>query len=208
MGLRCSERLIYDCLRRLFALNGYAPTIREIEEDLKISSRSFVQNLLVRLEQKGYIEKQRGKSRTIRLACSELPLMGFIQAGFLTEHPERYSEQVCLDGQRYQDGDYALTVSGDSMIDAQIFDGDIVVIRPIKDLWAIHHGQIAVVWIDGEGTTLKRVYYDEGDNQITLKPANPAHPSRTLERSQVGVQGIMVGQHRHDDGLWVAVEHD
>ncbi|MGG6239206.1 transcriptional repressor LexA [Nodosilinea sp. AN01ver1] len=204
MSLCCSERLVYDCLRRWHALNGFYPTIREIEEDLKISSRSLVQSLLARLEKKGYIEKQYGKARAIRITSFELPLKGVVQAGYLTEHPERF-EQVRLEGKRYKEGDYALKISGDSMVDAQIFDGDIVVMQLTEDAWAISHGRISVIWIEGEGTTLKRVYYSEGDNQVTLEPANLAHPTRTLERSQVGVQGVMVGHHRDDNGLWLAV---
>jgi repressor LexA len=208
MGLCCSERLVYDCLRQWLALNGYPPTIREIQEDLKISSRSFVQDLLVRLEKKGYIEKQPGKSRAIRLIFGEMPLKGMVQAGYLTEHPERLFEQVRLDGRCYQEGDYALQVSGDSMVDSQIFDGDIVVIRSTNDLWAIRSGKIAVVLIEGEGTTLKHVYQHEGDPQFVLQPANPDHPTRILASHQVGVQGMMVGHHRNDSGLWVTVKTD
>lgn len=169
---------------------------------------NYVQDLLDRLQQKGFILRTQGQARAICMLYGELPLKGIVQAGYLTEHPERFFERVRLDGRRYREGDYALQVSGDSMVDTQILDGDVVVVRPTSDLWAIRPGQIAVIWLDGEGTTLKHVYYSEGETQITLKPANPAHPTRTLARFQVEVQGILVGQHRQDDGLWVAVEAD
>ncbi|WP_072016295.1 LexA family protein [Leptolyngbya sp. KIOST-1] len=206
MVLLPSERRLYDGLRQWIHLHGYAPTIREMKTMLQESSSSFVQDLLDRLQQKGFIDRQQGLARAIRLLYGELPLKGIIQAGYLTEHPERYFEQVRLDGNRYKPSDYALSVRGDSMANAQIYDGDIVVIHPTEDLWAIRPGRIGVIWIAGEGTTLKHVYYGEGDTQITLRPANPAHPTRTLDRAQVGVQGVMVGQHRNDNGLWVAVE--
>jgi repressor LexA len=147
------------------------------------------------LERKGFIVRDQRRARTICMQYSKLPLKGVVQAGYLTEHPERF-ERVHLDGKRYQEGDYALQVSGDSMVGAQIFDGDIVVMRPTSDLWAIRSGQIAVIWIAGEGTTLKHVYHREDESQVTLKPANSAHPPRILERQQVGVQGVMVGHHR------------
>jgi repressor LexA len=206
MTLLPSERRLYDCLRQWINLYGYAPTIREMKAALQASSTSAVQDLLDRLQQKGFIARGKGRARAICMLYGELPLKGIVQAGYLTDHPEGYFEQVRLDGKRYYDGDYALKVSGDSMVDAQIFDGDIVVVCPTDDIWAIRPGQIAVIWLDGEGTTLKHVYYSEGETQITLKPANPAYPTRTLDRAQVAVQGILVGQHRLDDGLWVAVD--
>ncbi|PSR17227.1 repressor LexA [filamentous cyanobacterium CCP3] len=205
MVLLPSERRLYDCLRQWIHINGYPPSIREMKVALRESSSSFVQDLLDRLQQKGFIVRQQRTARSLRLLYSELPLKGVVQAGYLTEHPERYFERVRLDGNRYQEGDYALTVSGDSMVDAGILDGDIVVMRPTEDIREISLGRIGVIWIAGEGSTLKRVYYSEGDDQVTLEPANLAHPTRTLERSQVGVQGVIVGQHRYDNGLWVAV---
>jgi repressor LexA len=204
MSLLPAERRLYNCLRQCITLHGYAPSIREMKIALEKSSTSFVQDLLKRLQTKGFIDKRRGKARAIRLLFSELPLQGIVQAGYLTEHPN-YFERIRLDGHCYEDSDYALQVCGDSMVGAQVFDGDVVVIRPTQDLWAIRPGQIAVVWIAGEGPTLKHVYYSEGDIHLMLKPANPTHASRTLERSQVEVQGIMVGLHRHDDGLWLAI---
>ncbi|MBE9157755.1 repressor LexA [Nodosilinea sp. LEGE 06152] len=204
MVLLPSERRLYDCLRQWISLYGYAPTIREMKEALKESSSSLIQDLLDRLQQKGFIVRRQGVARALCLLYGELPLKGFVQAGYLTDHPE-CCDRVRLDGNRYIEGDYALTVNGDSMVGAGILDGDIVVMRPTKDVWAIRPGQIAVIWLEGEGATLKRVYYNEGDNQVTLEPANSAHPTRVLERSRVGVQGVMVGQHRNDQGLWVAV---
>jgi repressor LexA len=206
MVLLPAERRLHKILRRWIDCYGYAPTIRELKTALHATSTSLVQDLLKRLQEKGYIERQYGRARAIRLLSTELPLRGVIQAGYLTEHPASYTDRVYLDGKCYKKGDYALQVYGDSMADAQILDGDMVVIRPTQDLWAIRPGQIAVVWIEGEGTTLKHVYYAEGDKQITLKPANPTHEMRTLERYQVGLQGIQVGLHRHVDGIWVAVE--
>ncbi|NJL49635.1 MAG: repressor LexA [Leptolyngbyaceae cyanobacterium SM2_5_2] len=200
------ERRVLNLLREWSERHGYAPTLREIKEMLQVSSMSFVQDLLKRLQEKGYIERQRGRARTIRLLSSELPLRGFIQAGYLTEHPASYSDRICLDGHRYREGDYALKVCGNSMADAQILNGDVVVIRPENDLWAIRPGQIAVIWIEGEGTTIKRVYYAEGDAQIILEPASLTHETRTLERSQVGLQGVQVGLHRYGDGIWVLIK--
>ncbi|MBE9138582.1 hypothetical protein IQ254_15520 [Nodosilinea sp. LEGE 07088] len=205
MILGSSERRVYSCLERWLTLYGYAPTIREIEADLNIASRSFIQDVLKRLQQKGYIERRRGMARAISLLRSELPLHGVVQAGYLTEHPVGYFDRVCLDGKRYPLGDYALKVCGNSMVKAEIFDGDVVVIRPSSDLWAILPGQIAVIWIDGEGGTLKHVYYREGDRQITLKSANSGHESRILDSAQVQLQGVMVGHHRRNDGLWIAM---
>ncbi|MGF1516936.1 MAG: LexA family protein [Nodosilinea sp.] len=205
MSLCPAERRLYDCLKKWFDSYGYAPTLREIKDEMRSLSMSFIQDLLGRLQQKGYIEKASRRARAIQLLSSELPLRGMIQAGYLTDHPE-CRERIRLEGDRYLAGDYALQVSGNSMIGAQIFDGDIVVIRPTSDLWAIRPGQTAVVWIDGEGTTLKHVFCQEGDLQVTLKPANPTHETRILDRDRIAVQGVMVGLHRYDDGLWLAAK--
>lgn len=205
MILSSSECLIYRCLGRWATVHGYAPSIREIGEELNISSRSLIQDVLNRLQQKGYIERRRGMARAIKLLRSELLLHGVVQAGYLTEHPVRDCDRVCLDGKRYQANDFALKVCGDSMVEADIVDGDIVVIRPTEDLWAISPGQIAVIWIEGEGGTLKHVYYQEGDRQITLQSANSAHEARILDSAQVRLQGLMVGHHRSSDGLWIAL---
>ncbi|HSM84154.1 MAG TPA: transcriptional repressor LexA [Nodosilinea sp.] len=205
MILRPSEHRLYLTLRDLIEQESYAPSIRELQEASNLSSRSLVQDLLKRLQHKGYIDRPPGKARAIALRRSELPLQGVVQAGYLTEQPN-CCDRTSLDGQRYQTGDYALRVTGDSMVDAQIIDGDIVVIRPQSDLWALRPGQIAVVWIAGEGATLKQMFYSEGEDTIDLRPASAHHASRTLDREQVDLQGVMVGHHRAIEGLWMALD--
>lgn len=187
-------------------MHGFSPTYREIAAGMNLASISLVQARLRKLQQKRYIDKEPRKARSITLRFSTLPLQGLIQAGYLTEHPDGCFDPIRLEGRHYGPDDYALKVCGNSMVGAQIQDGDIVVIRPETDLWAIRPGQIAAVWIGGEGTTLKHIHYAEGDSQCRLTPANPDHPERRLDRDQIGLAGVMVGQHRYQDGLWLAIE--
>ncbi|NMF81757.1 transcriptional repressor LexA [Nodosilinea sp. P-1105] len=205
MRLLPEERRLYKVLRQYFDDYGYPPSIRDIKASLEESSTSKVQDGLRSLEQKGLIVRHPRRPRAMRLLSSQVNLKGLIQAGYLTDHPRGHNESIRLDGHRYAPHDYALKVVGDSMVEAHILDGDIVVIRPTTDLWAMRPGNIAVVWIKGEGTTLKRIFYQEGDNQVTLKPANPDHPIRTLKPDQVDLQGLLVGHHRQQDGLWLNV---
>jgi len=199
------ERRLYEVLRQYIDESGYPPSIRDIKALLQENSTSKVQDGLRSLEQKGLIVRHPGRPRAIRLLSFQVNLKGLIQAGYLTEHPRGHNESIRLDGDLYDPHDYALKVVGDSMVGAHILDGDIVVIRPTTDLWAIRPGDIAAVWIEGEGTTLKRIFYQEGDHQVTLKPANPDHQSRTLKPDQVDLQGLMVGHHRQEDSLWLHV---
>lgn len=160
------------------------------------NSTSYCQDLLEQLRQKGYITWERNKPRTYRLLGGNLPLLGRVEAGYLIEHPEGSEEYVHLSGHRYSPQDYALLVSGDSMIDAHICDGDVVVMQPMDDLWALKPDQIGVVWIDGEGATLKYVHFREGDDEVVLTPANRHYPTRTVDLIRVQLQGVLIRVHR------------
>jgi repressor LexA len=195
MPIPPDEQRLLDCLRLYINCQGYSPSIRDLKDLLGEPSTSVIQDLLEQLRRRGLITWARGKARTFQLV-GNLPLKGTVEAGFLVEHPTDEYSLVNLPGPSHGPNDYALRVCGDSMIDAQICDGDLVVIRPLHDLWALKPGQIAVIWIEGEGATLKHIYYQEGDQAITLKPANRRYPSRTLERSRVGVQGVLLKVHR------------
>ncbi|ASC69307.1 repressor LexA [Halomicronema hongdechloris C2206] len=196
MVLSLNDRQLLEGLKHLIAQHGYSPTIRELETHLGISSRSALQNTLERLRQQGCLTWQLGRARTYQLLAANLPLQGTIQAGYLVEHPTDTLEYVWVlpehPGQRYLAQDYALKVCGDSMIDLQICQGDLVVMRPTNDLWSIKAGQVAAVWIEGEGATLKRLYYREGDASVILESGNQHCPRRQLSRHQIGLLGVLV----------------
>ncbi|WBU54243.1 transcriptional repressor LexA [Paracoccus sp. SCSIO 75233] len=120
----------------------------------------------------------------------ELPVMGRIAAGVPIEAISEISHHVAVPGSMLsgQKSHYALEVRGDSMIDAGINDGDIVVIRE-QD--AVENGDIVVALVEGQEATLK--YYRRKGAMIALEAANPAYETRILPEEQVKVQGRLVG---------------
>ena len=119
----------------------------------------------------------------------ELPVMGRIAAGVPIEAISEESHKVAVPGQMVGKGHhYALEVKGDSMIDAGINDGDIVVIR---ETTTADNGDIVVALVEDQEATLKR--FRQSGNTIALKAANPAYETRLYRDDQVKVQGRLVG---------------
>jgi len=120
----------------------------------------------------------------------ELPVMGRIAAGVPIEAISQVSHSVAVPGQmvRGKDHHYALEVKGDSMIDAGINDGDVVVIREGK---TADNGDIIVALVEDQEATLKR--FRQSGNTIALEAANPAYETRLYRDDQVKVQGRLVG---------------
>jgi repressor LexA len=120
----------------------------------------------------------------------DLPVMGRIAAGTPIEAISEISHNVSVPGQMVKSNahHYALEVKGDSMIDAGINDGDVVVIRETN---AADNGDIVVALVEGHEATLKR-YRRKGD-MIALEAANPAYETRMLPENKVKVQGRLVG---------------
>ena len=199
-------RFIWDSMQE----RGYPPSIREIGRQVGISSTSVVNYNLERLEREGLIERDRGQSRGLRLADAgmdylsiepegviSIPFLGMIAAGEPIPIPASDFSLTGADetvelaqGILRDTGDlYALRVKGNSMIDALIHDGDIVVMRHAE---TIENGEMAAVWLrDQEETTLKRVYRD--GNRIRLQPANPTmEPIYVDNPEQVEVRGKVV----------------
>jgi len=194
-------------MRRFIAENGYPPSIREIGEAVGISSTSVVNYNLKALEKKKLIARDRTVSRGIRLLDEtpvpgrvldnliRVPLLGRIAAGSPIPVPE--SDFSLFDGETVelargvlpdQEGLYALQVRGDSMIDALVNDGDIVV---MKHQQQAADGDMVAVWIkDREETTLKH-FYLEGDT-VRLQPANPTMRPILVPAGNVEVQGKVV----------------
>lgn len=193
------QQKILEFLGEFINQNRFPPTIREIGERVGISSTSVVKYNLDALEKKGYIERDRDISRGIRLVGEladrigdviQVPLLGRIAAGTPIPVPDAefspfgYENSVELTRDIVKDvsNTYALEVEGDSMIDALINDGDIVLMRHQRQ---VENGELAAVWLrDREETTLKR-FYLEG-KQVRLQPANPSmgpmfYPAESVE---------------------------
>ena len=132
----------------------------------------------------------RSRAMTVSIDARELPVMGRIAAGVPIEAIGEVSHHVAVPGQMLDRGGehYALEVKGDSMIDAGINDGDVVVIRE-QD--SADNGDIVVALIEGAEATLKR--YRRVKGMIALEAANPAYETRLLRDEQVRVQGRLVG---------------
>lgn len=179
---------VYDLIRGLIVRRGYGPTVREIGENFGIKSPNGVMCHLRALERKGLIRRSPNKSRAIELTHSAdrsghaLPMAGMVAAGPTTLAFEQ-NERLDFGEMLFRDGRFILRVSGDSMIDAHITDGDYVVIQkqPHAEV-----GQIVVAQTSEGEATLKYWYPEE--NRIRLQPANAAlDPIYVREASVIGV---------------------
>jgi repressor LexA len=204
MAKELSERQkgMLEFIREFIAENRFPPSIRQIGEEVGISSTSVVKYNLDALERKGYIERDREISRAIRLVDDmagrmaeviQVPLLGRIAAGSPIPVPDAdfspfgYDTTVELTRDIVKDANntYALEVQGDSMIDALINDGDIVLMRHQE---RVENGELAAVWVRSqEETTLKR-FYLEGD-KVRLQPANPTMQAMLYPARDVQVMG-------------------
>lgn len=124
-----------------------------------------------------------------------VPLYGRIAAGLPIEAFRDQGEQIDIPAAQLTNGrHYALQVSGDSMIEAGILDGDTVIIRQSE---AAENGQIVVALVDGQEVTLKRLR--QKGNSIALEPANPAYETQIFPRNRVSIQGVLIGLYRRYD---------
>lgn len=185
-GLNPRQREILEFLRTHSRNHAYPPTVREIGQAVGLSSSSTVQNHLNALEQKGYIRRDPTKSRTVEVVGEEspaaamsrsfsVPLVGRVAAGAPILAEENIENHIVL-GPELGGGDdaFALHVRGDSMIEAGIHDGDMVVVRPQRDAT---NGQIVVARIENDQTgehevTVKRFFREAG--RVRLQPENSA----------------------------------
>ena len=186
---------------------GYPPTIRQIGEAVNISSTSVVNYNLNKLERDGYIQRDLKVSRGVRLADGvmpdgrrgrqrvnrsvTIPLSGYIFASepVLVGDTAQTSGDEMIELTRdliSDDGDlFALKVKGNSMIDAMVSDGDIVVMKKID---RARNGDMVAVWLNDRGeTTLKHFFLESG--RVRLQPANPTMQPIYVDPAKVQVQG-------------------
>jgi len=196
------QKRMLEFIREFIFEHRFPPSIRQIGEGGGISSTSVVKYNLDALERKGYIERDREISRGIRVVedlagrmaeVIHVPVLGRIAAGSPIPVPDSdfspfgYDTNVELTRDIVKDANntYALEVQGDSMIDALINDGDIVLMRHQE---RVENGELAAVWVRSqEETTLKR-FYLEGD-QVRLQPANPTMQAMFYPAHDIEIMG-------------------
>jgi repressor LexA len=190
MSLRLTDRQqdVYDLIRSLVAKRGYGPTVREIAAQFGIKSPNGVMCHLRALERKGLIKRRPNKSRAIELTHSAdrsehaLPMFGLVSAGPTTLVFEQ-NERVDFSELLFRDDRFILRVSGDSMIDAHIADGDYVVVQKKE---TADPGQMVVAQTP-EGEATLKFWFPEG-NRIRLQPANSSmDPIYVREAHVIGV---------------------
>jgi repressor LexA len=181
--------------------NGYPPTIREIGDAVGITSTSVVNYNLNRLAERGYLIRQRDVSRGLRLVDQSpeivpagrlvrIPLAGPIVAGEPVEIGERvFDEEDAIEMSRdllpQTDNLFALKVRGDSMIDAMVNDGDIVIMRPQHEA---RDGEMVAAWLTDRDETTLKYFYREPD-RVRLQPANPTMDPIYVDPAVVQIQG-------------------
>jgi repressor LexA len=190
---------------------GRPPTIREIGQAVNISSTSVVNYNLTKLNEKGFIDRDSDVSRGLRLtekareiygAATEaiermirIPLIGDIVAsepvevghesfGVYDEEDAVELSRSMLDEKNTEDL-FALRVSGNSMIDAMVNDGDIVIMRKQE---TARDGEMVAIWLTPDDTTTLKYFYNEG-NRVRLQPANPTMDPIWVNPGNVRVQG-------------------
>jgi len=172
----------------------HSPSIRQMMNAMGLKSPAPIQSRLKHLQEKGYISWQEGKARTLQIVDSlmdqEIPVLGSIAAGGLIESYSDLNERLDLSEVLSKKDIFALTVNGDSMQDAFITDGDMVLMEPVFDKNYLKNGTIVSAMVPGAGTTLK--YFFKKENKIVLEAANPNYQPITLDPSEVSIQGKLL----------------
>ena len=189
------QREILDFLNEFIEQNGYAPSLEEVGRRFGLSSLATVHKHLTNLQEKGFIKRAWNRSRSMELVPSrvgtraiDLPLLGNVAAGAPIEAVVS-AETVSVPEDLVGKADtYALRVRGDSMIDEQIRDGDLVI---VEDRKTANDGEMVIALLEGQDVTLKKFYRENG--HVRLQPANETLQPLIVDATQIQIQGVVVG---------------
>tara|TARA_A100001388_G_scaffold102560_1_gene74759 strand:- start:4450 stop:5067 length:618 start_codon:yes stop_codon:yes gene_type:complete len=184
---------LYEWIKNYLKDFQHSPSIRQMMEAMGLKSPAPIQSRLKHLQQKGYISWQEGKARTLKVVDTifdGVPIMGSVAAGGLIETFTDINENLDLTDVLNKKNVFALTVNGDSMIEACIADGDMVLMEPVKDSYSIRNGDIVSALVPGLGTTLK--YFFKKGEKIFLEAANSAYEPIELNLDEVVFQGKLL----------------
>ena len=187
---------ILEFIRKVGQTRNYPPSVREIGEAVGLSSSSTVHNHLNQLERRGLIKRDPSKSRTVQLVedahmdqkrrgVIAVPIVGNVAAGTPILAEQNIEDHVLLSPELAKEGYFLLRVRGDSMVNAGILDGDLVLVRPQHEA---SNGSIVVALVDGDAT-VKR--FERQNGHVKLIAENPAY--EPIVATNVSLVGIVRG---------------
>jgi repressor LexA len=194
MALTRRQAEILAYIREYTAMHGYAPTLQEIGQHFSLSSVATVHKHVSHLVAKGQLRRGRNRRRDLEIipqrsgATRPVPLLGAVAAGSpieaLTDPEEIQLPEEWLGRSRT----YALRVRGDSMIDEQIRDGDVVV---VEERQTASNGETVIALVDDADVTVKQ--YQRQGHTVRLVPANPTMEPLEIDEARVRIQGVVIG---------------
>ena len=200
--LTIKQNYILQALKKLIAKNGYPPTVREIGEETHLSSPATIHTHLKKLEEKGYIKKDDKKNRTIEILVPneylekqekiiDVPLLGKVTAGTPIEAIETPEEYFSLPSNLLTTKNevFTLKVSGESMINVGIYDGDILIVERKN---TATNGETVVAMNENNEATVKTFYKENG--YFRLQPENDTMEPIILK--EVTILGKVIGLYR------------
>ncbi|MBW2307711.1 MAG: transcriptional repressor LexA [Deltaproteobacteria bacterium] len=196
MAMTKRQRQVLESIRSFTRRRGYSPSFQELAGMLGLSSVATVHKHITNLERKGLIRKGWNRSRSlevvaeeVRVAAVEVPLMGRVAAGQPIEAiPD--ARPVAVPEEMVGRGDtFVLRVEGDSMIDEQIRDGDLVILEARE---TAENGELIVGLLEDGSATLKKFYREE-NGRIRLQPANPDMAPLYVDEAALRIQGVVIG---------------
>ncbi|GBE44973.1 lexA repressor [bacterium BMS3Bbin11] len=194
--LTTQQKRVLDFIRAFIRRHGHSPSLREIGEGIDIQSRGAVHRHVQTLIERGVLKRTRSGWRTLELVETDetspsLPLLGKIAAGRPIEAIPGHDE-VNIAEMLLGEGRYVLQIEGDSMVEAGILDGDLVVIQHTD---TANDGEIVVALIDDQEATLKRLFHLSG-RRIKLVAENHKLSPLIYPADRVRIQGVLTGQLR------------
>ena len=193
VDLTNAQNELFEWIKSYMKEFHHSPSIRQMMNAMGLKSPAPIQSRLKHLQDKGYISWHEGKARTIQVEdeiFEGIPVMGTIAAGGLVENFSDLNERLDFSQVLEKKDVFALTVNGDSMIDAQIAHGDMVLMEPVKDPYSIRNGDIVRAYVPGLGTTLK--YFIKKGNQVSLEAANSQYEPIIVSLDRLEIQGKLL----------------